>query len=100
MITATFDRAAMEIRVEGHADYAPHGQDIVCAGMSVLWYTLRSAVEREQLLGRARAEITEDCVKCAGGGERVQTIFETIWQGMRLLESRYGTYLRCRERGC
>lgn len=29
----------MEIKVKGHAGYAPHGQDIVCAGVSAILQT-------------------------------------------------------------
>lgn len=30
------------IKVEGHANYAPHGQDIVCASVSILLETLEA----------------------------------------------------------
>lgn len=97
MIHATFDRRKMELRVEGHADYAPRGQDIVCAAVSILYGTLCAAVEREEMLHGAKAEITEDTVRCRDG-ERVKMIFETVWQGLRLLERSYGAYLCCREK--
>lgn len=29
-----------EIKIEGHAEYAPEGQDIVCAGVSALTQSL------------------------------------------------------------
>ena len=32
----------MELKAYGHAGYAPHGQDIVCAGVSALLYGLVS----------------------------------------------------------
>lgn len=34
-----------EIKVSGHAMYAPHGQDIVCAGVSSLVRTLIRSIE-------------------------------------------------------
>lgn len=34
-----------EIKVSGHAMYAPHGQDIVCAGISSLVRTLIRSIE-------------------------------------------------------
>ena len=33
------------ITVTGHANYAPHGQDIVCAAVSVLAQTLIASIE-------------------------------------------------------
>lgn len=34
-----------ELTAEGHAGYGPHGQDIVCAAISVLAQTLAACVE-------------------------------------------------------
>ncbi len=31
-------------RIDGHADFAPHGEDVVCAGVSVLGYTTINAL--------------------------------------------------------
>lgn len=43
MITIT--RRKDEIKIEGHANYAEHGKDIVCAGVSTLIQTLIQSVE-------------------------------------------------------
>lgn len=48
MITVTHFQN--KIIIEGHANYAPHGQDIVCSAVSTLAQTLIAAVE----------ELTED----------------------------------------
>ena len=47
MITITYRDAEgrREITVDGHADYAPRGADIVCAGASALCMALMSALE-------------------------------------------------------
>ncbi|MDO4800243.1 MAG: ribosomal-processing cysteine protease Prp [Bacillota bacterium] len=34
-----------EIRVQGHADWAAHGEDLVCAAVSVLTLTLANTLE-------------------------------------------------------
>lgn len=36
MIRVSIDPQAMMFRLDGHAGYAPEGQDIVCAGASML----------------------------------------------------------------
>ena len=41
------------VSIKGHARYAPHGQDIVCAAVSALTYTLISSIE----------ELTQDKIK-------------------------------------
>ena len=40
MIQITFKPKQMELIVEGHADYAKKGKDIVCSAVSILFYTL------------------------------------------------------------
>ena len=50
MITATFKKKNNQFvsySVKGHANYAPHGQDVVCAGVSAL-YTAVTNVLIEQ----------------------------------------------------
>lgn len=43
MIVIEYDKDSIKLR--GHANYAPAGQDIVCAGVSVLIQTLIQSVE-------------------------------------------------------
>lgn len=43
MVTVT--RSSNGITMEGHAGYAPHGQDVVCAGISTLVQTLVQSFE-------------------------------------------------------
>lgn len=43
MIEITVDRERIKIR--GHANYAPPGQDIVCAGVTALTQALISSIE-------------------------------------------------------
>ena len=47
MITVTLTEKGrnLSLRVEGHAEYAEHGKDIVCASASILAYTLASLVD-------------------------------------------------------
>lgn len=40
MISISVDVEGMRLTAEGHAGYAPHGQDIICAGVSALVCTL------------------------------------------------------------
>jgi uncharacterized protein YsxB (DUF464 family) len=41
----TIKRKKDGISIKGHANYAPHGQDIVCASVSVLVQTLIQSIE-------------------------------------------------------
>ena len=102
MIRALYDRQAMRISVTGHAGYAPHGQDIVCAGASTLYYTLRAALEAEAEAGRGSV-IERDgeigFVAADGSEERARLIMDTVWQGYELLARQYGTYIKAEKTG-
>ena len=40
MINVTFDAKTFKLKVEGHANHGKKGEDIVCAAISTLFYTL------------------------------------------------------------
>ena len=44
-VTFTTEGNKLSLRLKGHAGYAEHGKDIVCASASILAYTLASIVE-------------------------------------------------------
>lgn len=51
-----------ELNVNGHADYAPIGKDIVCAAVSSIVYTLKIALEKAEQNKKAlllRCELNE-----------------------------------------
>ena len=51
MIRASYCRDAPKITVTGHAGSAPHGHDLVCAGVSTLVYTLAFHVQKLERAG-------------------------------------------------
>ena len=85
------------MRVEGHAGYAPRGQDIICAGASALYGALVSALYAAEKSGKGALKIEEDehyiVFKPASNEEEIATIFDTVWQGYLLLAGKYGDYL-------
>ena len=62
-VTYRNDSECFEIEFSGHADFAPRGKDIVCAGISVLASELLLASRR----ARQKGEIT-DLQSSAGEG--------------------------------
>lgn len=50
MLTVTFSKNPeglyYEVRIEGHAEYAQIGQDIVCAGISALFINTATSIEK------------------------------------------------------
>lgn len=62
-----------EIKISGHAGYAEIGKDIVCAGVSVLVYTLEKALEglcENEIENSESAEETIICLKIYQRKER------------------------------
>ena len=57
-----------KITVKGHAGYAPHGQDIVCASISVLVQVFVASVE----------ELSSDKLKCEIGHGNAQIRYNNL----------------------
>jgi len=102
MVKASFnyDREAgtMEMRMQGHADFAKLGKDPVCAGASVVGITLAQCVDMLNEIGAMEEKPT---IRISGGNVRVQcmprpehlgTVTAVFWEaqvGMRLLAAAY-----------
>ncbi len=90
------------LTVEGHAGYAPKGQDIVCAAVSVLVQALAGALSRldeNRLFDFAVDGIADS--GCAGitavptsqGWDRVYGMFQMALTGFYLLGKAYPDYV-------
>lgn len=78
------------VEVSGHADYAPKGQDIICASVSILLYTLAAALgdDVEDLkLDTGDSRVTWKCTK------RTNQVASVINEGFRLLSQSYPHYV-------
>ena len=87
MIRAVF--ADKEITVQGHAGYAPKGQDIVCAAVSALVYALIAALEE-------RDNLRETVIRTGYAAIRAKekdTAFDVIRGGLRQIAARYPAYM-------
>jgi uncharacterized protein YsxB (DUF464 family) len=83
------------INIEGHAGYAPHGQDIVCAAVSILCQTLIQSIN----------DLTMDSVECAveSGNvnikyrilsEKAQLLIESFFVGIEMLANNYPEHVQ------
>ena len=94
-----------KIIVQGHAEYAAHGEDIVCAAASATIYTAAGALT-------ALCGAPENCAKEHGGYfeltapdlknrdavYRAIIIMETAYIGFKQIEASYPDYLKVAER--
>ena len=77
------------LNFEGHAEFARKGMDIVCAGVSTLYYALISmpGVETEENGGK-------QIVRCKGAYKRMAL------EGLRLLATTYPKNVQITKGGC
>lgn len=90
------------LTVEGHADYAPRGRDIVCAAVSALAQTAVLGLERAGL--KPRVEVREGWLKCAppsvmtpDQAVRARIIMDTIHAGLEDIAAGYPEHVALRE---
>ncbi|HOB87843.1 MAG TPA: ribosomal-processing cysteine protease Prp [Bacillota bacterium] len=87
-------------QVEGHAGYAPAGEDIVCAAVSALTQAALLGLERLLGIRPAQFHCRRGNLKCLfqPAPEREgQLILETMVQGLKETAESYGTYLSLKE---
>lgn len=105
MINVTFTETPqkLSLRLEGHAGYAEHGKDIVCASASILAYTVAQYVKYEEEQGNLNApsEIKLDSGDSVIACEPKEEILKWLWDayqfakmGFLLLAQNYPQYVR------
>lgn len=88
------------LKVTGHAESGPHGQDIVCAGVSALTQTsllglihyLQHAVKYEIKSGYLMFELEESPT------EQTQAVLETLVLGLSEMAQNYPQNIQIHER--
>ena len=93
MITVKFDGFRME--VEGHALFDEHGKDIVCAGASILAFTLAEQMKRYEDNGIAKLSIDKGVMRVdtVSNDETCAIAFDIIKTGYKLLAAKYPDHI-------
>lgn len=101
MINITFKPKTFELEVNGHAGYNNEGEDIVCAAISALFYTLAQALyESEEMLIEKpifKDEIGAGYLRCKPKKEYEGNIARSYWTilvGMQLLSEQYKKFIK------
>ena len=93
MIEITVDRENIKIR--GHANYAPSGQDIVCAGVTALTQALISSIE-----GLTKDKIQYDIkpgrvdIYYRNLSEKASALVDSFFIGASLIADEFPDYVR------
>ena len=78
------------ISVRGHAGFAPHGQDVVCAAVSTLVQNLVFSIE-ELTKDKIRYDIQPGAVEIRYGtlSEEAQLLVKSFFIGIRMIADSY-----------
>ena len=108
MIEVVYRPDKKDVRVKGHAEYDEKGRDIVCAAVSMSFYTLANALikapkewfKKEPDLADSLASKTGvshiKCTPAKGYEEYVTLMYETVLTGIELLATSYPDNVRLR----
>lgn len=101
MICVKMDTRCMYFEMEGHAGYAPVGQDIVCAAASALACTLiahitaivptQDVLECERSIGKCVLHVYPPKRKLR---HRCRIVYAAIREGLELLAEKYPENIR------
>ena len=98
MTKILFEPEALHLRIEGHAGSAEKGEDIVCAGVSALGYTLLLEAGREEFGAEIESDVRDGLldVKCSPSGEweaeMCLYMLEIIAGGLELIAHQYPAF--------
>lgn len=89
-VTAGKRYGAYNVRIEGHAGFADPGQDIVCAGISTLAFTLLHALEDMKV--HADVEMDQPAGRMCfsfPANKRTEPVLQTVMSGFQMLQHEY-----------
>ncbi len=97
MTKVTYDEDNFCLTMEGHAGAAPAGEDLVCAALSMLMFTLQAAVQDhiEILMPsvyQADGAMSVRCSPAPRQKKTCRTLYRTIFAGWELLGKQYPEY--------
>ncbi len=79
-----------DLRITGHAGFSDCGNDIVCAGVSAITYTLLGYLaDSDDVQTLAYTTDSGDCTVTCVGGDRVQTAFDMAVTGYQMIAFTY-----------
>ncbi|MEG0310878.1 MAG: ribosomal-processing cysteine protease Prp [Eubacterium sp.] len=104
MITVTFEKekdAIKKVIVSGHGEYADSGEDIVCAGVSILTISILNGLSEIVGLKDLNREVKEgytsfEIPMINDKIQRIQaeTLMDTFHLGLCATEAAYGDYIK------
>ena len=105
MVNVKMNLETLEIQIDGHAGGGPHGEDLVCCGVSTLAETLLIYMEklmRDGLLADLKEEVKSGHVYLhpqpyGWSMEKVVTAIDVIRNGFKALAEQFSKYVTYEE---
>lgn len=99
MIKVHFNSKDYKLSISGHANYAEEGKDIVCAAVSILFYTLAASLEENMLKAPVEKEIGKgsSAIQCTPKPEYEGNVGLIYWQalnGFQLMADAYPDHVK------
>lgn len=85
------------LSVEGHAGAGAYGEDVVCAGISVLSFTLIQAAEEFNMhlyLNETDGSLDVRCYPDEEDEERCRFLFNVLADGFDMMAAKYPEYIK------
>ena len=104
MIRATMDWNRLRFELAGHSGYAEKGEDLICAGASMLTSALAGALEEAEERGRCKLETKQRDgygmiraeATLSNRGE-IKAYFRMTVKGLQMLQEQYPKHIEIRE---
>ena len=102
MIEVTFKPNEMKLTVGGHAEYDEKGKDIICAAVSILFYTLSDSLKKSEMMLKKNSLVTEvgdkessiSCRPLKKFEPNIETIYWVVLNGIQMLADEYKDYVK------
>ena len=90
------EQAITEIKVSGHANYARHGEDIVCAAVSTATILTNNALERMGFKENIKVSVRDGFfqIEVVKPNEMVAHLLDNLEDTLQQLEKQYPKYIK------
>ena len=86
------------LKVEGHAEFADAGQDLICAAVSSIIYGLMNALDEYEEEVEIRDNEDDIEIRISGDHQTVQDYLRLVMIQLKTIEYSYGDFIKIKER--
>ena len=95
MTTVTYRPEEFYMKIDGHAGFAPAGQDLVCAAVTILGWTLIDGAQKYKTSLHLDDGVIElRCYPEEEQEESCRVLFDTIARGCELMAEKFPAYIK------